>query len=483
MSRTLSGNITVEFAPPNGRETNGPEPTAEATKTRVTRGSPDPAPSTTEGLQARKELHDATFRREQDRHATPLPTLSNAETPTKSTFLERWVARRLLRGVGDPGVRMVLPDGEEVATSSSPPTARIVVHDRATLWKLAVEPTLEFGEAYMDGRLQIEGNLLDLLVAVYGTTRERRNPRGWLRRLATDINLWLHSNTRDGSKRHIEHHYDIGNDFYKLWLDDQMVYTCAYFPTPDASLEDAQRAKLDHVCRKLWLRPGETVVEAGCGWGSLALHMAAHYGVSVRAFNISHEQIAYARRRAKELGLGQRVEFIEDDYRNITGQYDVFASVGMLEHVGRNHYHELGRTIDRTLSRNGRGLIHSIGHNCSGVPVSRWTQRRIFPGGYVPGLQEITALLEPWQFSVLDIENLRLHYAKTLLHWLARFDAAEDRVTRMFDSPFVRMWRLYLTGSAAAFLAGELQLFQVVFTRPQRNEIPWTRAGLYEEKG
>jgi cyclopropane-fatty-acyl-phospholipid synthase len=174
------------------------------------------------------------------------------------------------------------------------------------------------------------------------------------------------------------------------------------------------------------------------------------------------------------------VEFLEDDYRKIRGQFDVFVSVGMLEHVGPNHYRELGRTIHRVLSPTGRGMIHSIGQACSGTRMNPWIRRRIFPGAYPPGLREIAAIFEPWRFSVLDVENLRLHYAQTLRHWLARFDAAEDRVARMFDPTFVRMWRLYLTGSAAAFLAGELQLFQVVFARPQVNEIPWTRAGIYQ---
>jgi len=375
---------------------------------------------------------------------------------------------------------MVLSSGEEVAVSEAAPVARVVLRDRATLWKLAAWPRLEFGEAYSAGRLEVEGSLLDFLVAVYRAAAAARKPAGLLAAWAARVGHWLESNTLAGSKRHIHHHYDIGNDFYRLWLDKELVYTCAYFPRPAAGLEEAQQAKMEHVCRKLWLRPGETVVEAGCGWGALALYMARHCGVSVKAYNISREQVAYARQWAESEGLASRVEFIEDDYRNIRGQFDVFVSVGMLEHVGPNHYRELGRTIDRVLSPTGRGLIHSIGQNRSGTLVNPWIRRRIFPGAHPPGLREITAFLEPWRFSVLDIENLRLHYAQTLRHWLARFDAAEDRVVRMFDPTFVRMWRLYLTGSTAAFLAGELQLFQVVFARPQVNEIPWTRAAMYQ---
>jgi cyclopropane-fatty-acyl-phospholipid synthase len=211
----------------------------------------------------------------------------------------------------------------------------------------------------------------------------------------------------------------------------------------------------------------------------MALHMARDFGVSVKAFNISHEQIVYARRQAESMGLTSCVEFVEDDYRNIRGQFDAFVSVGMLEHVGPNHYAELGRTIHQALSRTGRGLIHSIGQNCAGTALNPWIRRRIFPGAYPPGPKEIAALLEPWRFSVLDVENLRLHYAQTLRHWLDRFEAAKDRVAEMFDPAFVRTWRLYLAGSLAAFLSGELQLFQFVFARPQLNDIPWTRAALY----
>jgi cyclopropane-fatty-acyl-phospholipid synthase len=174
------------------------------------------------------------------------------------------------------------------------------------------------------------------------------------------------------------------------------------------------------------------------------------------------------------------VEFVEDDYRNVSGQYDAFVSVGMLEHVGRDHYQDLFRTIDRVLGPAGRGLIHSIGQNVSGWPLNPWIRRRIFPGAYPPGLREMAAMLEPWSFSVLDVENLRLHYAETLRHWLARFNAAEDRIVRMFDPAFVRAWRLYLTGSQAAFLCGGLQLFQLVFARCQSNAIPWTWAYLYQ---
>jgi cyclopropane-fatty-acyl-phospholipid synthase len=290
----------------------------------------------------------------------------------------------------------------------------------------------------------------------------------------------LQDNSRHGSRNNIHRHYDLGNDFYKLWLDEQLLYTCAYFPTPSSTLETAQIAKMDHVCRKLRLQPGETVVEAGCGWGALALHMAREYGVSVKAYNVSHEQIAFARARARAEGLSHRVEYVEEDYRAISGKFDVFVSVGMLEHVGLDHFQEFSEIIHRSIGDTGRGLLHFIGRNYPAV-FSRWIRKHIFPGGFVPSLRQSLKVLEPKNYSILDVENLRMHYAKTLEHWLERFEKSRHQVTGMYDSRFVRAWRLYLAGSIAAFRGGHLQLFQILFTGSQREPIFWTRDPLYAE--
>jgi cyclopropane-fatty-acyl-phospholipid synthase len=286
------------------------------------------------------------------------------------------------------------------------------------------------------------------------------------------------ANSLHGSRSNIHRHYDLGNDFYKLWLDRQLVYTCAYFPLPSATLEEAQEAKLDYICRKLQLQPGERVVEAGCGWGALALHMARHYGVSVKAFNISHEQILHARRRAVDEGLDDKVEFIEDDCRNISGDFDVFVSVGMLEHLSVADYAHLGEVIHRCIGDSGRGLLHFIGRSYKGV-FSRWIRKRIFPGAYAPTLGEAMNVVQPRHYAVSDVENLRLHYARTLEHWLERFDQAGQQVSEMYDPWFQRAWRLYLAGSIAAFRAGTLQLFQISFAGSKSRPISWTRAPLY----
>jgi len=204
---------------------------------------------------------------------------------------------------------------------------------------------------------------------------------------------------------------------------------------------------MDHVCRKLRITSADSVVEAGCGWGSLALHIASRYGAKVRAFNISREQIAYARDRARQQGLQNRVEFIEDDYRNISGSCEVFVSVGMLEHVGLENYPQLGRLVQRSLNAAGRGLIHSIGRNQPGS-LHPWIERRIFPGAQPPSIGQMMQIFEPANLSVLDVENIRQHYALTLRHWLENYEHAIESVRKVFaDEFFVRMWRWYLAGS------------------------------------
>jgi len=385
--------------------------------------------------------------------------------------LDAWLLRLLQRAFGTAPVRFALCDGPR-AEPARAPRGTLVIRDRNTLLGLLLDPELNFGEAYMRGTLEARGDLVSIIEAAYD-----RWQRGKLA-LSTHLRLLRNrANNRRRSRSNVHHHYDLGNDFYRLWLDEEMVYTCAYFPRPELSLEAAQREKMALICRKLKLRPGQRVVEAGCGWGALALHMARNHGVRVTAFNISREQVAWARARAKREGLAERVEFVEDDYRNLTGRYDVFVSVGMLEHVGPSHYVALGRIIDRCLDpQGGRGLLHFIGRDCP-QPLNPWIRKRIFPGSYPPTLREALAgVLEPVCLSVLDVENLRLHYARTLSHWLARFEANAEAVGARFDEPFVRAWRLYLAGSQAAFATGWLQLFQIVFGRPGDNDVPWTRA-------
>jgi len=404
---------------------------------------------------------------------SPPAATDQASPRRRERALDRRLLSRLRAFLGDPPLEFALRAGTRVGPAT--PIGRVTFASRATLFSILTDPWLRFGDAYSEGDVTVEGDMVSVLEAV------NRSSDGMHRGAGSRLYSALrrpHRNTLGGSRDNIHHHYDIGNEFYSLWLGRTMAYTCAYYPTPTATLDEAQTAKMDHVCHKLYLKPGDSVVEAGCGWGTLALHMAGRYGVRVRAYNISHEQVVYARERAKREGLSGSVEYVEDDYRNIDGHYDAFVSVGMLEHVGVDNYTALGGIAQRCLGGRGRGLIHSIGRNDPG-PLQPWIEKRIFPGARAPSLGEMARIFEPWNLSVLDVENLRLHYAQTLRHWLALYEGAVERVRAMFDEKFVRMWRLYLCGSVAAFSTGGLQLFQVVFAPGESNDIPWTRAHLY----
>ena len=397
-------------------------------------------------------------------------------SPLTSNSLDKLLLKKIHRSIGDAPIRLGLKGEEEFLLPDTDDNQSVTIQDRWALARMMLDPEIGFGDAYMEGRVEVKGDLIRVLELALRAMHARK--RSWYYRLFSSWLYRIQDNTPDGSASNIHHHYDLNTDFYKLWLDSRLVYTCAYFPNPSDTLEEAQLAKMDHVCRKLQIQPGETVVDAGCGWGALALHMAKHYGATVKAFNISDEQIQYACAQAKKEGLTGRVEFIKDDYRSISGRFDAFVSVGMLEHVGRTHYSELGGVIHRSIGDSGRGLIHFIGRNRP-QPFSAWIRKRIFPGAYAPALREAISIFEEHEYAVLDIENLRLHYAKTLEHWLARYERSVDRVSELFGPEFVRAWRLYLAGSIVAFRTGQLQLFQIVFAGSGCRQIPWTREYLY----
>jgi len=405
------------------------------------------------------------------------PATADAPTLGRSPSAAARGVAKLLKMFGSPPVEFALWNGETILPEGGKSVARVIVRDPGVLLGLLRNPGLRFGDGYSEGRIEIEGDLVRFMEEVYrGSARaEKRNSLlGLLAQLLNRPRV----NSLAGSRDNIHHHYDIGNDFYSLWLGRTMAYTCAYYPSAEATLDEAQDAKMHHVCRKLRLRPGEKVVEAGFGWGRLAVHMARHYGVKVRAFNISKQQVAFARDYARSQGLDSQIEYVEDDYRNISGSYDAFVSVGMLEHVGVENYRQLGKVARDVLGGNGRGLIHSIGRNYP-AQLHPWIEQRIFPGACPPSLAQMSQIFEPWDLSVLDVENLRLHYAHTLSDWLALFEANVDKVRGMFDEKFVRMWRLYLAGSVAAFTTGTLQLFQVLFATGENNDVPMTREHLY----
>jgi len=418
-----------------------------------------------------------------------LPAVSNLLDDTRMTVdareklaeqsVSNRIVRRLIVRVGSPDVSVRLWSGEEITTSSSP-VARLIIREPRAVLALLRSPSVGFGECYSRGLVDVEGNILDFTNAITSALTRKRLEGYYGPKLRSMLRA-AHSNSLIRARQNVRHHYDLGNDFYRMWLDEKMVYTCAYYANPDATLAEAQIEKMDHVARKLRLRPGQTVVEAGCGWGALAMHMAEHYDVNVVAYNNSSEQVELARQRVSDAGLAGRVVIVKDDYRNIDRRCDAFVSIGMLEHVGLANFRTLGSVIRRNLKPGGTGLIHTIGRSYSS-PSDPWIAKYIFPGGHVPSLGEISSVFEPHRFSILDVENLRLHYSRTCAAWLENFERVADKVADMYDEEFVRMWRLYLAGSSAGFQSGTLQLYQILFAPYGNNDVPWTRGYQYGVK-
>ncbi len=402
--------------------------------------------------------------------------IESSRTFSESSF-DRSLILWIMNRIGNPNISIRLWNGDEFPVTDAFPVACMEFRERRAVFELLRSPSVGFGECFTDGLIEIHGDMLEFANEITRAITEK-NDSGYYGPKIRSLLHAIRANSLNRSRHNVRHHYDLGNDFYKLWLDERMVYTCAYYDTPAATLAEAQVAKLDHVCRKLKLQPGQKVIEAGCGWGALAIHMAEYYGVDVIAYNNSMEQVAFARERAAAKNLDGRVTFVEDDYRKVDQRCDAFVSVGMLEHVGLANFRTLGTLIKRSLRPEGFGLVHSIGRSFPDR-TDPWIVKHIFPGGHIPSLSEMMRVFEPQKLSILDVENLRPHYARTCASWLQNFETVADKVADMYDEEFVRMWRLYLAGSSAGFQSGTLQLYQVVFTPRGNNKVPWTREYQY----
>jgi cyclopropane-fatty-acyl-phospholipid synthase len=365
---------------------------------------------------------------------------------------------------------------------TGPDTVVIRLTKPSTAWRIALNPKLAVGEAYMDGELVLEkGTIYDFLalvvrnLGVHGTL-----PLSGLQRIfERTMRLWYQFNPEDTARRRVQHHYDLDGRLYDLFLDTDKQYSCAYFPTPDTTLEQAQLAKKRHIAAKLNLQPGMRVLEIGCGWGGLALYMAETCGVHVTGITLSQEQLAIAQRRAQERGLSDRVSFELVDYRKMDGQFDRIVSVGMFEHVGVPHYREYFDSIRRLLKDDGVALVHSIGRSDGPGVTPAFIRKYIFPGGYIPALSEVMPVIEQSQLWVTDMEILRLHYAETLWHWRARFMAQWDKARALYDERFCRMWEFYLAASEITFRLWGQMVFQVQLTK-QLDTLPITRDYMHE---
>lgn len=393
----------------------------------------------------------------------------------KQVLIELFLA---LRGhVPDTNFAVRFWDGDVFRTGDGEHAFTITFKTRKAASRIFSKGSLGFGEEYMAGNIVVDGNLQELLRL--GMDPHFQNMKISTRtKLAILKNHLKSLNTAKGSPKNIAHHYDMGNDFYRLYLDESMTYSCAYFRNCGDSLEQAQQHKYEHICRKLKLMEGENLLDVGCGWGGMLIYAATNYGVRGTGCTLSVEQARYAQEKIEELGLQDRIHIRLEDYRNINGSFDKFVSIGMFEHVGRGFMQTFMQKIGTLLKPGAAGLLHTIGKEKE-TPRDGWVMKYIFPGGYIPVLDRIIRVMGENSLVSLDIENLRLHYAATLEEWARRFETNAEQLVERFGNTFVRMWRLYLNGSAAAFRDGELRLYQILFTNGLNNKFPSTLEHLY----
>lgn len=385
--------------------------------------------------------------------------------------------RRMSQTIHKGAVEIVFPDGSarRYGDAAALPVA-IRINSESWLRRLVFNPELALGEAYMEGGLEItDGDIYDLLdliwINILAAGRMRRSAPALARRA---LRFSSQLNLPSRARRNASHHYDIGNDFYRLFLDEDLQYSCALYENPHATLEDAQLAKKNAISNKLLIEPSHNVLDIGCGWGGLALHLAANERAHVEGITLSVDQLYIANGRAKQKRLDGRVRFHIEDYRRISDQYDRIVSVGMFEHVGAPHFQEFFDQIGRLLRKDGIALIHTIGRPHGPDATNPWIAKYIFPGGYIPALSEILSAIERAGLFVLDIEVLRLHYAETLKEWRRRFHESATEAERLFDSRFVRMWDFYLAGSELSFRYGDHVVFQIQLAKRQ-DVAPLTR--------
>ena len=377
-------------------------------------------------------------------------------------------------------ITLVGPDGKrETCGPGGGRQLTIRFTDRRVPLEIIKNPRLGMGEAYMDGRVIVEdGTVLDLLEMITSSNRWEEGGKGrkiYGKSKLKQLQALLRRNDPRRSRRNVAHHYDLGNELYETFLDSDMQYSCAYFTDPKNSLEQAQADKKAHIAAKLDLKPGQKVLDIGCGWGGMALFLHQAAKVDVLGITLSEEQLAVARSRAEKAGVSDHVRFELVDYRHLKGEFDRIVSVGMFEHVGAAHYDEFFATCRRLLKRDGVMLLHTIGRlgSTSGAP-DPFTDKYIFPGYHIPSLSQMSASSEKARLITSDVETLRLHYGYTLRHWLKRVRDNRAKIEKLYDARFFRMWEFYLCGGIVMFENGAGCNYQVQYVR-DRHALPITR--------
>ncbi|MEP5730462.1 MAG: cyclopropane-fatty-acyl-phospholipid synthase family protein [Sulfitobacter sp.] len=391
-----------------------------------------------------------------------------------SKFLDRFLTKMMVADC----LSVTYPDG--TTRHYGPDTgarAHLVVSDSATIRSIILNPDLGLGEGYMDGRLSPKECTLDEVLEIIIRNRFKGSLPPWMliaNRTRFHLRRFIQHNAPQASRKNVAHHYDLSENLYAMFLDQDMQYSCGYFQDPDMTLEQAQIAKKAHIAAKLRLEPGMRVLDIGCGWGGMALTLAQDFGCDVKGITLSENQLASAKNRAKAAGLSDRVQFQLEDYRHTKGTFDRIVSVGMLEHVGVPNFVTYFGRVAELLDPDGIALIHSIARSAPPMAHSSWINKYIFPGGYVPSLSELAPAMERSGLWQSDIEIWRLHYAQTLRHWRRRFEAHVEEIQAMYDARFVRMYEYYLTVCILAF-EHQMQAVYHFQLAHKRDSVPLTR--------
>lgn len=385
-------------------------------------------------------------------------------------MLDKTIYKQIFKSGFDAPIDVEFWDGEKVSYGQGDPIATIILHDVIPIKDIMAHASLTFGEAYMDGKIEIKGNLQQLVKIAYDSKESFLNGSKFSKLIPK------HSHSENKSKADVQSHYDIGNDFYNMWLDPTMTYSCAYFVSEKDTLEDAQWNKVRHILNKLHAQSGETLLDIGCGWGTLLFTAAKEYNLEATGVTLSQQQYDFVSNKIKEEGLESRVHVYLEDYRELKDTYDHVTSVGMFEHVGKENLGEYFNQVNNLLTENGTALIHGITGQHDGAGVDAWINKYIFPGGYIPNIAENVGHIIDASLQVDDLEPLRRHYQKTLEIWTTNFHKVEEEVISKYGERFYRMWDLYLQACAGSFEAGNIDVVQYLLTKgPSGTNLPMTR--------